>query len=138
MNNQILNFTVKFVLHIVIEIICEGKITNPSCASRNMSLYIIDVFYGRIDTSICPHSEIHSNSCVTTTAPFERVHELCTGRTTCSIEVYSNTMGGDSCPGSYKYMQLGYECQGKINTSLRNKHVFPFLSEGLTWNHILF
>ena len=108
------------------ETICEGKNAKLSCASSNtpnMSLHISDVFFGRRDNSICPHTAIHSNSCGATTVPYERIHALCTGRTNCKVDVYSATMGGDPCPDTYKYMQLAYSCQGKsivcfISTSM--------------------
>ncbi|KAK2175402.1 hypothetical protein NP493_734g00010 [Ridgeia piscesae] len=95
-------------------ITCEGKNAKLSC-TNNMSLRIMGVFYGRKDNSICPHTAIHSNSCGDTTAPFQRAHKLCTGRSKCKVDVFSKTMGGDTCPNTYKYMELDYRCQACVN-----------------------
>lgn len=41
-----------------------------------------------------------------------KVKELCEGNQTCAIVVDNTNLGPDPCAGTYKYLEVEYECRG--------------------------
>ncbi|XP_075328725.1 L-rhamnose-binding lectin CSL3-like, partial [Odontesthes bonariensis] len=72
--------------------------------------------YGRHDMTTCatgrPASEIQNVHC---SSQSTTVAESCNGKSSCSINAI-NSVFGDPCPGTYKYLELAYTCisQGRV------------------------
>uniref|UniRef100_A0A3P8PCJ2 SUEL-type lectin domain-containing protein n=1 Tax=Astatotilapia calliptera TaxID=8154 RepID=A0A3P8PCJ2_ASTCA len=66
--------------------------------------------YGRRDTTTCsqhrPTHEIQNAHCPN---PTTKVADSCNGKSSCIIEA-SNSVFGDPCPGTYKYLEVAYDC----------------------------
>uniref|UniRef100_A0A3Q4H0I6 SUEL-type lectin domain-containing protein n=1 Tax=Neolamprologus brichardi TaxID=32507 RepID=A0A3Q4H0I6_NEOBR len=62
--------------------------------------------YGRRDTTTCsqhrPTHEIHNARCPN---PTTKVADSCNGKSSCIIKA-SNSVFGDPCPGTYKYLEV--------------------------------
>ncbi|KAM9344340.1 L-rhamnose-binding lectin SML-like [Pholidichthys leucotaenia] len=74
---------------------------------------VIDVYgayYGRTDTTTCaykrPRTQIQNVECPNS-AP--SVAASCEGKNSCEVRV-SNSVFGDPCPGTYKYLEASYTC----------------------------
>uniref|UniRef100_A0A667ZDN2 SUEL-type lectin domain-containing protein n=1 Tax=Myripristis murdjan TaxID=586833 RepID=A0A667ZDN2_9TELE len=69
--------------------------------------------YGRHDRTTCsykrPASQLQNVYC---SRPTKKVAESCNGRNSCTIYA-SNSVFGDPCHGTYKYLELIYTCQCK-------------------------
>ena len=104
--------------------ICEGNKTNISCSEP---LEIKFASYGRTSTNVCnnttlPHSRTDCAGEVTA-----MVKNKCDGKNSCELYA-SNSVFGDTCPGTYKYLEVTFECKsGNItgaNTIWSHFHIF--------------
>ncbi|XP_031584930.2 rhamnose-binding lectin-like [Oreochromis aureus] len=89
---------------------CEGSTANLRCDEGEVSVvYWAD--YGRRDTTTCsqsrPTHEIQNSQCPN---PTTKVADSCNGKSSCTIEA-SNSVFGDPCPGTYKYLDVVYDCE---------------------------
>lgn len=89
---------------------CEGRAARLTCG-LGKALTIITAVYGRQNTKTCtvgrPWSQISNTKCATCTT--SKVAEICGGRETCSFQA-SNSLFGDPCFGTYKYLTVTYTC----------------------------
>ncbi|OWF41773.1 L-rhamnose-binding lectin CSL3-like isoform X2 [Mizuhopecten yessoensis] len=88
--------------------ICESKSSMVECPP-NMKLYILYASYGRTDGSTCSrYGQMRDTSC---SAPgcTERIRKYCQGQRSCMVKA-TNSMFGDPCRGTYKYLKLKYQC----------------------------
>ena len=46
-------------------------------------------------------------------ASYVILHGQCDGENSCQVAA-ANTNFGDTCPGTYKYLEVDFECQGEI------------------------
>ena len=67
--------------------------------------------FGRTSKATCPHAATSNTNCRADKS-LSIVKTACNGKNSCSIEVNSNTFGGDPCGGTYKYLEIKYSCEG--------------------------
>uniref|UniRef100_UPI001447778E L-rhamnose-binding lectin SML-like n=1 Tax=Epinephelus lanceolatus TaxID=310571 RepID=UPI001447778E len=74
-------------------------------------IFVYGADYGRRDRTTCsfgrPTSQILTANC---SRPTTIVADSCNGKNRCSINV-SNSVFGDPCCGTYKYLEVAYICE---------------------------
>uniref|UniRef100_A0A3P9DNZ2 SUEL-type lectin domain-containing protein n=1 Tax=Maylandia zebra TaxID=106582 RepID=A0A3P9DNZ2_9CICH len=84
---------------------CEGSNANLRC-DEGEAIVVYWADYGRRDTTTCsqhrPTHEIQNAHCPN---PTTKVADSCNGKSSCIIEA-SNSVFGDPCPGTYKYLEV--------------------------------
>ncbi|KAM4609704.1 L-rhamnose-binding lectin SML-like isoform 3-T3 [Polymixia lowei] len=106
---------------------CENSVAHLYCDyGQVISIHGAD--YGRRDQTTCsykrPASQIANVYCSNPTA---KVSESCTGKDSCTINV-SNSVFGDPCFGTYKYLELAYTCECKYLKDLQYLGCFILLN----------
>ncbi|VDI43739.1 Hypothetical predicted protein [Mytilus galloprovincialis] len=99
-------------------ILCEGAKSPKLTCSATQIIIIEDAIYGRTDSSVCPHPSVKSSvsySCKRTDT--SRVASNCDYNQECLPD--SSNIGGDPCPGTYKYLNVTYRCVEGMTT----KHI---------------
>lgn len=121
-------------------ILCEGAKSPTLTCSATQIIIIEDAIYGRTDSSVCPHPSVKSSvsySCKRTDT--SRVASNCDYNQECLPD--SSNIGGDPCPGTYKYLNVTYRCvEGKrmVGNIINIFTVFMFnLMYNDTWWNIL-
>ena len=90
---------------------CEGDTVTIACATG--LIHIIDATYGRKHgPDVCPHSATSDQNCHATES-VGIVSAACDGKTACEIEA-TNTVFGDPCGGTYKYLTVNYQCRPQV------------------------
>ncbi|XP_054904283.1 rhamnose-binding lectin-like [Poeciliopsis prolifica] len=91
-------------------IICEDSLSHLSC-DQGQVIVVHGADYGRRDQTTCqygrPANEIQNTAC---SSPTSKVAESCHGKNSCVIKA-SNSVFGDPCVGTYKYLEVAYHCQ---------------------------
>ncbi|KAL0977971.1 hypothetical protein UPYG_G00164120 [Umbra pygmaea] len=91
-------------------ITCEGSDAQLQCDCG--TIHILSANYGRTDTQVCaigrPENQISNNKCVDITSN-HKITESCEGKQKCVISA-SNSVFGDPCYGTYKYLDIIYTC----------------------------
>ena len=94
------------------EIICEHNTATLSCPVGTLT--IVYANYGRMapGTVHCPHESITDliYNCSAATSMIV-VTSTCSGLTQCTLTA-SNSVYGDPCVGTYKYLEVEYTCDG--------------------------
>uniref|UniRef100_A0A8C6M1D2 SUEL-type lectin domain-containing protein n=1 Tax=Nothobranchius furzeri TaxID=105023 RepID=A0A8C6M1D2_NOTFU len=98
--------------------ICEGStkhlVDENISAGRRQLIFILGAYFGRQDKKTCskgrPESEIQNCDCSKSVTDI--VAHNCNGGNSCNIEVSTKVLT-DPCTGTYKYLELAYECQSK-------------------------
>uniref|UniRef100_UPI001A987F76 L-rhamnose-binding lectin SML-like n=1 Tax=Gasterosteus aculeatus aculeatus TaxID=481459 RepID=UPI001A987F76 len=89
---------------------CEGSLANLQC-DQGLQIRVYGADYGRRDTTTCiykrPDAQVQNVLC---SAPSPKVAERCNGKNNCIITA-SNSVFGDPCPGTYKYLEVAYICE---------------------------
>ncbi|XP_076597247.1 rhamnose-binding lectin-like [Chaetodon auriga] len=89
---------------------CEHSLMNLQC-DEGQVIFVIGADYGRRDQTTCsyrrPAAQIHNVYC---SRPTSKVAESCNGKRSCAIKA-SNSVFGDPCFGTYKYLEVSYRCQ---------------------------
>ncbi|XP_072178781.1 L-rhamnose-binding lectin CSL3-like [Diadema setosum] len=89
--------------------VCEHSTLSLSCPS-GQTIIIGDALYGRTTgASVCPHSSIRTENCRAASS-LSRVKSSCEGRNSCSVAA-TNGVFGDPCVGTYKYLEVQYDCE---------------------------
>ncbi|CAC5356911.1 unnamed protein product [Mytilus coruscus] len=128
-------------------ILCEGTESPMLTCSTTQIIIIEDAFYGRTDSSVCPHNSVKSSvsySCKGIAT--SRVASKCDYKRTC-VPQSSNAAYGDPCPYTYKYLNVTYRCIAVSSTSVPSIEKEEFSTEslssmyttalsGMTTNHI--
>lgn len=78
-------------------VLCEKLTATVQCPAGGYKINIIDAFYGRKSSTICPGANSQTTDCHKP-ASKDKVVELCQGKTSCEITA-SNTVFGDPCGG---------------------------------------
>ncbi|XP_020615468.1 rhamnose-binding lectin-like [Orbicella faveolata] len=86
--------------------ICEGNRNTINCHEKQIS--VVEASYGRHDRSTCSHSAIYTTSCHAGNS-LSIVRSKCNYRSSCTLEA-SNSVFGDPCHGTYKYLRVTYKC----------------------------
>uniref|UniRef100_A0A667YX53 SUEL-type lectin domain-containing protein n=1 Tax=Myripristis murdjan TaxID=586833 RepID=A0A667YX53_9TELE len=95
--------------------VCElnANVFQSSAAYPGQIIVVHSADYGRHDRTTCsykrPASQLQNVYC---SRPTKKVAESCNGRNSCTIYA-SNSVFGDPCHGTYKYLELIYTCQCK-------------------------
>lgn len=73
-------------------------------------IFIEKAIFGRTkDDSVCPPSLTTDTNCVSTESQ-AIIKSKCDGKSECSIKVENGKLGGDPCPGTYKYLEVNFIC----------------------------
>lgn len=73
-------------------------------------IFIEKAIFGRTkDSSVCFHPDINDTNC-TSTKSEAIIKRKCDGESECIINVNNNELGGDPCPGTYKYLEVNFIC----------------------------
>jgi hypothetical protein len=92
------------------EIACEHDNLLLSCPSG--TLKILSANYGRTapDSQVCPYGKNHKDETDCRSADsLDKVQAICNDQNSCSISA-SNGEFGDPCRGTYKYLEVTYNC----------------------------
>ncbi|XP_035512195.1 rhamnose-binding lectin-like [Morone saxatilis] len=91
---------------------CESSFANLQCDDDQV-IFVYGADYGRRDPTTCsyrrPASQLQNVHC---SRPTTKVAESCNGRSSCMIKA-SNSVFGDPCVGTYKYLEVAYTCHCK-------------------------
>ena len=71
--------------------------------------------FGRTSTAACSEGRddgTNETSCHGPSDAVTKMRDTCNGRLSCFAGAYSDAFG-DTCPGTYKYLDVHYRCQGK-------------------------
>ncbi|XP_056241397.1 L-rhamnose-binding lectin SML-like, partial [Seriola aureovittata] len=89
---------------------CEHSSAHLHC-DEGQVIFVYGADYGRRDRTTCsyqrPTSQILKVLC---SNPTSKVAEICNGKNSCTIRA-SNSVFGDPCYGTYKYLEVAYVCQ---------------------------
>ncbi|XP_060066268.1 L-rhamnose-binding lectin CSL3-like [Ylistrum balloti] len=88
--------------------ICESEKVTMICPS-SMQLNILYASYGRTDGHTCSRYGMMRDTSCSAPGCVERVRKYCHGHHSCTIKA-SNSLFGDPCRGTYKYLKLKYQC----------------------------
>uniref|UniRef100_A0A668U6D7 SUEL-type lectin domain-containing protein n=1 Tax=Oreochromis aureus TaxID=47969 RepID=A0A668U6D7_OREAU len=93
---------------------CEGFQANLQCGEGQI-IVVHGAHYGRHDKTTCsagrPASQLQVVTCSSQSST-DVVAKSCNGKKSCTIPA-TNSVFGDPCVGTYKYMQVVYTCQCK-------------------------
>ncbi|XP_078677908.1 uncharacterized protein LOC144914196 isoform X1 [Branchiostoma floridae x Branchiostoma belcheri] len=94
--------------------VCEHQTLTISCPAGRQ-IRVVSALYGRTSRDFCPHSQIRTTSCQSTNS-LTLVRTSCQGRSSCSVRA-SNSVFGDPCRGTFKYLEVRYTCTGRPTTA---------------------
>ncbi|KAM4562509.1 L-rhamnose-binding lectin SML-like [Odontesthes bonariensis] len=110
------NYTCLPAIHLVT---CEHSIAHLQC-DEGQVIFVYGADYGRYDQTTCsykrPASQTENVYC---SNPTRRVAERCNGKNRCIIRA-RNSVFGDPCAGTFKYLEVAYVCECKLFKSLCN------------------
>ncbi|KAI0221947.1 hypothetical protein LSAT2_026784 [Lamellibrachia satsuma] len=87
---------------------CENDLPLHISCPPGSVVNVISAFYGRLDTTTCPHSAMKTTSC-TLPGITDTVRTICQDNTACDVSGPFT----DPCYGTYKYLKVTYECRRK-------------------------
>ncbi|XP_053280186.1 L-rhamnose-binding lectin SML [Pleuronectes platessa] len=90
--------------------ICEHSEAELNCEDGQV-IFLYGADYGRRDRTTCSYRRPESNlRDVLCSSPTRTVAESCNGRSSCRIRA-ENSVFGDPCVGTVKYLEVSYTCQ---------------------------
>ena len=99
-------------------ITCEHSTSTISCPTGEL-INIVDGFYGRTEAAhvpgepvVCPHSATSDRNCPSSgqyDSQRAKIDGACEGKNSCRVPA-SNGHFGDPCWGTYKYLNISYNC----------------------------
>ena len=93
------------------EVICEGQESTISCAhTPGTVLNIVFANYGRRGDDLCLHTHMRNKYCLTTNST-AIVKNRCESKVSCLLQANNVAFGGDPCGGTYKYLELRFQCK---------------------------
>ncbi|XP_054464581.1 rhamnose-binding lectin-like [Anoplopoma fimbria] len=94
----------------IYSVTCESSLAHLQC-DEGQIIFVYGAHYGRSDQTTCiyqrPAGQISNVDCPN---PTGKVADSCNGKNSCTIRA-SNSVFGDSCPGTYKYLEVAYICE---------------------------
>ena len=87
--------------------ICEGNKATISC-NNGKKINVLEASYGRHDGHTCPHPSIQTTNCHAGNS-LSVVQSTCNNQDSCLLDS-SNSVFGDPCVGTYKYLEVKYQC----------------------------
>ena len=92
-------------------IICENRQLYMSCDhTPGTVLNIVHANYGRTSGDRCHHKYMSNKYCYAANST-TIVRNLCEGKVSCRVSAYNSVFGGDPCPGTYKYLEIRFQCK---------------------------
>ncbi|XP_030588509.1 L-rhamnose-binding lectin SML-like [Archocentrus centrarchus] len=90
-------------------ITCEQSMVQLQCDEGHV-IHVYHADFGRHDANICSFRQDASHlQNVKCSNPTDKVAERCNGKHSCTMRA-SSTLFGDTCPKTYKYLELTYNC----------------------------
>ncbi|KAK5913932.1 hypothetical protein CgunFtcFv8_008415 [Champsocephalus gunnari] len=108
------------------ELACEGYPIELRCPGSDV-IMIETANYGRTDDKICDADpfQMENVQCYLPDA-FKIMSQRCNNRTQCVVVAGSDVFP-DPCPGTYKYLEIQYECVPYISvTFIHVGHIFKY------------
>ncbi|XP_070540332.1 uncharacterized protein [Ptychodera flava] len=90
------------------KLVCEHQTLTLQCTDG--TIQVMSANYGRTDGETCPHPAISDQECGAEVS-IDVVKEECEDKKSCSVRA-SNSVFGDPCVGTFKYLQVKYYCAG--------------------------
>ncbi|XP_023248720.1 rhamnose-binding lectin-like [Seriola lalandi dorsalis] len=91
-------------------VVCESSLAILQC-DEGQVIFVYSADYGRRDRTTCsyqrPAPQVQNVLC---SSPTNKVAESCNRKSSCSVKA-SNSVFGDPCVGTYKYLEVAYRCQ---------------------------
>ncbi|XP_041747824.1 L-rhamnose-binding lectin CSL3-like isoform X1 [Coregonus clupeaformis] len=91
-------------------IICEGSDSQLQCDEGK--IHIQSANYGRRQRNVCsigrPDNQLTNTNCLSQSTT-SKMAERCDGKSQCVVPA-SNSVFGDPCVGTYKYLEVAYTC----------------------------
>lgn len=87
--------------------ICEHERQTISCEG-GATISVLEASYGRHDRKTCPKEPIRTTNC-NAGSSLSVVNSSCNDQASCNLFA-SNSVFGDPCVGTVKYLQVKYEC----------------------------
>jgi len=97
--------------------LCENERQKLTCPNDG-KIFVMGATYGRQSRDTCPSPPMRKTDC-TSASSEGKVVEMCDGQRSCSLHA-SNDVFGNPCPGTYKYLQVTYNCTNKDISVLRS------------------
>ncbi|XP_017295446.1 L-rhamnose-binding lectin CSL2-like [Kryptolebias marmoratus] len=101
---------------------CEGRVARLKC-DKGQVIFVNSAIYGRRNKNTCsarrPASQIQNVRCSRSS---NKVAESCNGEKGCSISA-TNSVFGDPCQGTYKYLEVDYTCKLPESSSQKARTV---------------
>uniref|UniRef100_A0A1I8FSQ9 SUEL-type lectin domain-containing protein n=1 Tax=Macrostomum lignano TaxID=282301 RepID=A0A1I8FSQ9_9PLAT len=97
---------------------CEHGSSSLSCTSGS-TIDVLSAFYGRTSGSVCKRGPIKTTKCRSGSAN-SAVRRICQGKSSCSVRA-SNSVFGDPCVGTFKYMRINYRCKSTTPTAAERR-----------------
>ncbi|XP_071485121.1 L-rhamnose-binding lectin CSL3-like [Diadema antillarum] len=89
------------------EMVCEHRTMSLGCPSGEQ-VYTMSASYGRRSNRLCTTGPIHTTNCHSGSS-LSRVSSACDRQSSCSVAA-SNSVFGDPCVGTFKYLEVVYVC----------------------------
>ncbi|XP_064639552.1 L-rhamnose-binding lectin ELEL-1-like [Lineus longissimus] len=89
--------------------ICQYKEAAITCAGDTV-IHVMKANFGRTDRDICPDPLHAHNTHCHSHHSLAIVKRLCDGKHHCHVHVDNEDLGGNPCPGTYKYLHLEVHC----------------------------
>ena len=96
---------------------CEHYLLEINCADHNTEIYIKSANYGRYDQSICLHPTANRTLNCEAETSTDVVLSKCHGKESCEVWA-NNSVFGDPCVGTYKYLEVWYFCKDRTMTGI--------------------
>ncbi|XP_065667089.1 uncharacterized protein LOC100200514 isoform X4 [Hydra vulgaris] len=91
---------------------CEGSNLKIDCNGKGL-IEIVDANYGRTVSGVCPGANDLNTKCDNKKKSLEVINNVCSAKSSCIITA-SNTVFGDPCVGTYKYLEVQYRCKPQV------------------------
>uniref|UniRef100_A0A672ZP94 SUEL-type lectin domain-containing protein n=1 Tax=Sphaeramia orbicularis TaxID=375764 RepID=A0A672ZP94_9TELE len=91
---------------------CERSMGRLQC-DQGQVIFVYGAHYGRRDQTTCSrHQRTSAIQNVACSIPVTQVAQRCNGQNSCTVKA-NNSVFGDPCAGTYKYLEVAYICQCK-------------------------
>ncbi|XP_018555657.1 L-rhamnose-binding lectin SML [Lates calcarifer] len=94
-------------------ITCEHSMAHLQCGDGQV-IFVHGADFGRHDRTTCaykqPSAHLEDVNC---SHPTSKVADRCNGKNNCTVRASSSVLG-NSCDGTYKYLELAYTCQNPV------------------------
>uniref|UniRef100_A0A672HBL0 SUEL-type lectin domain-containing protein n=1 Tax=Salarias fasciatus TaxID=181472 RepID=A0A672HBL0_SALFA len=94
------------------EVTCEGKTAKLRCGAGKV-ISVVKANYGRLDGKKCSRGRSRAQlGNVRCKNPAKKVAQRCNGKRRCNLRA-SNSVFGDPCRGTYKYLEVDFVCKSE-------------------------